>query len=113
MSGSPITLVTGENGHPEILWADGERVFCRGWHRDAENREYARLVVLAATDPPRSGTVDRLVHEFGLRNQLDGSWALRPLELVREPGRTILALEWSDAQSLERLVGAPMKVAQF
>ena len=80
--------VPGRMAAREVLWEDGERVFCRDWHRDADGRQSAQLAVLAAADPRTPGSVDRLVHEFGLRNHLDGAWALRPLELVREPGRT-------------------------
>jgi serine/threonine protein kinase len=69
--------------------------------------------VLAATDPPSAGSVDRLVHEFGLRNRLDSAWALRPLELLREPDRTMLILESSDGEPLEGLVCSPMEVGQF
>src|SRR3954452_21684736 len=113
MSGSPIILGTGANGHLDVLWVDGERVFCRGWQRDAEGADHPRLAVLAATHLPAPGSADRLAHEFALRHYLDGSWARGPLELVRKRGRTILILEWCDGQPLERLVGAPMQVAQF
>jgi serine/threonine protein kinase len=44
---------------------------------------------------------------------LDGSWAARPLELVRDRGRTMLVLEEQGGEPLDRLVGAPMEVERF
>lgn len=97
----------------ELLWGDGERVFYKIWGRDSDGQRRARIAVLAATDPPMEGSVDRLVHEFGLRDHLDSAWALRPLELVREPGGTMLILESSEGELLHGLVGLPMEIGQF
>jgi len=36
-----------------------------------------------------------IAHEYGLKDELDVAWAVRPLEFVRERGRTILVLEES------------------
>ena len=48
-----------------------------------------------------------------LKDDLDGAWALRPLELVREGGRTMLVLEDTRSEPLERWLGAPMEVRDF
>ena len=113
MSTSSRIPATAKDGDLEVLWEDGERVFCRTWRRDRDGQRYAHIAVLAATDPPTAGSIDRLVHEFGLRNHLDSAWALRPLELVREPGRTMLILESSGGEPLDGLVSSPMEVGQF
>jgi hypothetical protein len=113
MSTSSSTPATRENSPLEVLWQDRERVFCRSWHHDADGRKSARLAVLAAGDPEAPGSVARLVDEFGLRNHLDGAWALRPLELARESGRTMLILEFPRGEPLHELVGSPMEVGQF
>jgi PAS domain S-box-containing protein len=113
MSGSSSMPPTAKNGDLEVLWQNGERVFSRTWRRDGEGRRHAHIAVLAATDPSTDGGVDRLVHEFGLRNHLDSAWALRPLELVHEPARTTLILESSDGAPLDGLLGSPMEVGQF
>ena len=67
--------------------------------------------------PPRStptpGTLERLAHEYGLQDELDGGWAARPLELVHEHGRTLLVLEDPGGEPLDRLLGSPMEVGTF
>jgi serine/threonine protein kinase len=44
---------------------------------------------------------------------LDGAWAARPLEMVREPGRTLLVLEDPGGEPLDRLLGRPMALESF
>src|SRR5579862_5098153 len=102
----------GESGL-EALWEDGDRAFCRGWHADEEGNRHRVLVVLPAADHPTPSSIDRLVHEFDLRDELDGTWALRPLALLREDNRTLLVLESFGGGPLERLLGAPMDQGRF
>src|SRR5229473_4991295 len=93
----------------EVLWEDGERVFCRG-ERYADGDRAAVLAVLPAAEHPAPATLDRLAREYGLKDELDGTWAVRPLELVRERGRTMLVLEDTGSEPLHRLLGPPMEV---
>jgi hypothetical protein len=90
----------------------GELVFCRG-ERDADSSLTAALAVLPVAEHPTSATLDRLAREYGLKDELDGAWALRPLDLVREGGRTVLVLEDTRSEPLDRLLGAPMEVRSF
>jgi len=94
----------------QVLWEDGERVFCRRW-RDGDRN--AVLAVLPAAEHPTPGSLNRLTHEYGLKDDLDRSWAVRPLELVRERGRTMLLLEDPGGDPLDRILGAPMEVGRF
>jgi serine/threonine protein kinase len=55
----------------------------------------------------------RLTHEYELKDELDSAWALRPLELVREGGRTMLMLEAPGGEPLDRLIGPPMELERF
>jgi hypothetical protein len=71
------------DGNSQVLWEDGERVFCRGWRLGDDGNPSAVLVVLPATERPSSSSLDRLAHEYGLKDELDGTWAVQPLELVR------------------------------
>jgi hypothetical protein len=73
------------------MWEDGEHVFHKGWCDAADGGRHTVLVVRPAADHPTPGSLDRLTHEYGLKDQLDGAWAVRPLALVRERGQTMLA----------------------
>ena len=70
------------------LWEDGERALSRGWRNGGDGRRIAVLIVELASDPHTPGALDRLAHEYGLKDELCSAWAARPLEMVREPGRT-------------------------
>jgi PAS domain S-box-containing protein len=96
----------------QVLWDDGELVFCRG-ERGAAGSLTAALAVLPVAEHPTPATLDRLAREYGLKDELDGAWALRPLDLVREGGRTMLVLEDTRSEPLDRLLGAPMEVRSF
>jgi hypothetical protein len=95
------------NSSLQVLWEDDERVFCRGeCHADGHGSTV--LAVLPAAEHPASATLDRLAHEYGLRNELDAAWAVQPLELVRERGRTLLVLKDPGGVPLDHLIGPPM-----
>ena len=68
---------------------------------------------LSAAEYPTPGFVDRLAHEYALKDELDGGSAARPLALVREHGRTMLVLEDPGGAPLDRLLGRPLEVSQF
>src|SRR4051812_17830289 len=96
-----------------VLWEDGERTFCRGWRDGADGSRKSVLVVLIAADPASALGLDRLAHEFSLKDELGGAPALRPLELVRERDRTMLVLEDSGCEPLDVIFGAPMEIESF
>ena len=96
----------------QVLWEDGERVFCRDEsHTDGDRA--AVLAVLPAAEHPAPATLDRLAREYELKDELDGAWAVRPLGLVRERGRIMLVLEDTGSEPLHRLLGVPMEVQSF
>jgi hypothetical protein len=64
------------------------------------------LAVLPAAEHPSPASFDRLTHEYELRDELDGTGAVRPLELIRERGRTMLVLEDFGGEPLERLLAS-------
>jgi serine/threonine protein kinase len=101
------------DGGSQVLWEDGERVFQRGWRRDDDGNRSAVLIVLPAADQPSRSSLDRLTHEYELKDELDGAWAVRPLDLVREAGRTMLVLEDAGGEPLDGLLGAPMELGRF
>ena len=95
----------------QILWEDSERVFCREWRPDANGNARPVLLVLPAAE--HAAILDRFAHEYELKDQLEDAWAVRPLELVREGGRTVLVLNNSGGEPLERLLGSPMEIGSF
>ena len=95
----------------QALLEDGELGFYRvGDHANADG---SVLAVLPAAEHPMPATLDRLAHEYGLKEELDGAWAVRPLELIRESGRTMLVLEDPGGKPLERLLAAPLDTDHF
>ncbi|MDB5402036.1 MAG: hypothetical protein JWQ55_4054, partial [Rhodopila sp.] len=102
-----------EEGSLQVLWEDGERVLYRGWRLRADGHRLAVLAVAPAVEHPPPATLDRLADEYGLKNELDGAWAVRPLELVRERGRTMLVLEDPGGELLEGVLGQPMAMGPF
>jgi PAS domain S-box-containing protein len=109
---NPSTLLADGSVNFQVLWEDGERVFYRGVSRANADRP-AVLAVLPAAEHPTPATLDRLAHEYGLKEELDGAWAVRPRELIREGGRTMLVLEDPGGEPLELLLGAPLEVDHF
>src|SRR5258706_13754067 len=91
----------------QVLSDDGERVLCRGWR--SEGNASARLAVLPAAEHPAPASLDRLAHEYGLREELDSAWAVRPLELGRERDGTGLVLEDPGGEPLDAILAVPMR----
>ncbi len=101
------------DGQLQVLWADGERVFCRTWREAKDGERSAVLAVVPASEHPSPSCLDRLAHEYGLKDALDETWAVRPLALERTRGGSMLVLEDPGGEPLERLLGAPMAVGSF
>ena len=97
----------------QVLLEDNERIFCRRWRPGGDGDRSSTLVILPAAEHPSPSFLERLAHEYGLNDELDGAWAVRPLELAREGARTILVLEDPGGEPLERLLGAPMEMGHF
>ena len=102
-----------ENDSLEVLWRDAGRAFCRMSPNDADGGRYAFIPIPSDAGHPIVENVNRLAREFELREYLDGTWALRPLELVRERGQTMLVVDYAGGQPLDRLIRTPMEIEQF
>jgi serine/threonine protein kinase len=102
-----------ENDSAEVLWRDAERVFCRLWRNDAEGEKHAFIPIPVGVEHPTLESVNRLKHEHELKSYLDSTWALQPLELVRERGQTMLVVDYTGGEPLDRLVREPMEIGQF
>src|SRR5262249_18019651 len=73
----------------------------------------AVLEVLLVSEHPTLGSLNRLTHEYELRDDLDDAWAARPMGLVCERGEPILVLKDPGGEPLNRLIGPPMEVGRF
>ena len=105
--------VAYSDGGSQVLWKDSERVFHRGWRLDDEGKRRAVLLVVPAADHPSRSTLDHFSHEYELKDELDGTWAVRPLDLVREANRTVLVLDDAGGEPLEMLLAVPMDIGRF
>ena len=114
LSLSPFAGEGGQDSGCQVLWEDGERVFCRGWRLGEDGSRSAVLVLLPVAAHPSPSSLDRLTHEHGLKEELDRAWATRPLEIVRDAGRTMLVLEDDGGfEPLDRLLATPMEAGSF
>ena len=100
-------------GGLQVLSEDGGLAFCRGSRDTTEGRRSGVLVVLPGSEQPTPTTLDRLAHEYSFKDELDSTWAVRPLELERDRGQTVLVLEDPGGELLGGLLGTPMEVGGF
>jgi predicted ATPase/signal transduction histidine kinase len=101
-----------ENDSLEVLWEDGERAFCRWRDRHVGDR-HAFMPMVSSVGHQTLESTRRLTHEYALKDHLEAAWALRPLELLREREQTMLVVEYSGGEPLNRLVGQPMDIGLF
>ena len=109
----PQLSAEGEERPLQVLWEDGERAFYRT-HR-VEDNGVARgvLAVRLISEEPLLASINRLVHEYELKDDLDSAWAARPLGLIRDRGQTVLLLEDPGGEPLSRLIGLPLAPGKF
>jgi len=104
--------VGGDNGL-QIAWADGDRVFYRGWYSDAGSSRDPVLVVFPAAEQPTPDSLNRLIHEYGLKDELDDAWAARPVALTHHNDRMALTLKDPGGTPLDQLLGNPLDISHF
>jgi PAS domain S-box-containing protein len=97
----------------DVLWDDGERLYRRMWRDTGDGNRRECLVAQPCAEHPTPATISRLTHEYGLKDYLDHPWALRPRELVREHGQTMLVLESTNARPLDQIIGPGAPVDMF
>jgi PAS domain S-box-containing protein len=100
-------------GSLQVLSEEGGLVFGRGWRDDAVGGRDRVLIVRPASEQPTTATLDRLAHEYSLKDELDATWAVRPSELVKDGARTVLLLEDPGGELLASLLGTPIEVGRF
>src|SRR5262245_13141630 len=103
----------GETTPLDVLWQASERLYRRIWRDtdDGDRREF--LVAQPCAEHPTPTTVSRLTHEYGLKDYLDSSFALCPLDLLRERGQTMLVFESTTSRPLDTMSGQGLPVGTF
>src|SRR6202165_5793542 len=70
-------------------------------------------ILLVAAEDASPWSSKRLEHEYGLKAELDVSWAARPVALSRYNDRMALVLEDPGGEPLDRLLGRPLDGSGF
>src|SRR5881394_1136089 len=98
----------------EPIREDDEFVLYRGRDRGARTDKPCVLVLKPAAARPRLQSLNKLKHEYSLRDELLSEWAIRPLSLSEDDnGQATLVFESPGGEPLDRLVVGPMEMGQF
>ena len=62
---------------------------------------------------PSVRSLERLEHEYSIKDELDPAWAAQPVALQRHGGRTMLLLRDPGGEPLHRLLGQPLELKEF
>ena len=69
------------------------------------------LVLSPLAEYPAPEILKRLEHEYSLREELNSTWAVRPIAMARHWDRPVLVLEDPGGVPLDQLLGQPLEVA--
>lgn len=104
----------GEISDLQVLWEDSQYALYRGRRLKQGSSSFESvLIAVPAAEQASPAVLDRLAREYELKDELDATWAVRPLDLVRKGGRMLLLLDDPGGEPLERLIGEPMDIETF
>ena len=92
----------------EALRNDEEFILYRGQSKDDASQV---LVLSPAVQRSTPESLKRLEHEYSLKEELDSTWAARPIAIARHRDRTVLVLEDPGGVPLDQLLGHPLEMA--
>jgi hypothetical protein len=88
--------------------SDGEFLLARGRPRRQTGATLpSLLMVTPVAERPALASLRRMEHELALQAELEPGWAVRPLALTQDQGRSLLLLEDPGGEPLDGLLGAP------
>ena len=96
----------------DVLRKDAEFILYRGEHSKQPSSPSVLLLAPAAMQPALE-TLRTLEHEYSLRDEVDSAWAVRPMALSEQRGRTTLVLEDPGGETLDRFLPGPMEMMRF
>src|SRR5467141_3868968 len=98
----------------EPLRQDGEFILYRGLPQSQTGESLSSTLALSPVmEHPAPGSLRKIEHEFSLKEELDPAWAVRPLALTQDQGRTMLLLEDPGGEPLDQLLKEPMELLQL
>src|SRR5712664_128341 len=98
----------------EPLRQDGEFILYRGLRQSETGKSLSSTLALSPVmERPAPGSLRKIEHEFSLKEDLDPAWAVRPLALTQDQGRTMLLLEDPGGEPLDQLLKEPMELQQL
>ena len=92
----------------KALRKDEEFILYRGRSKDDA---FQVLVLSPVVEYPTPENLKRLDHEYSLREELDPTWAARPIAIARHWDRTVLVSEDPGGVPLDQLLGQPLDLA--
>jgi PAS domain S-box-containing protein len=95
----------------EPLRKDQDFVLYRGHSDEGNPCSILLLTTLSRLQTPE--TFKQIEHEYSLKNDLDTTWAARPMVLSQYNERSALILEDPGGQPLNLLIQGPMEMKQF
>jgi PAS domain S-box-containing protein len=95
----------------QSLREDEEFILYRGRANRAELPSI--LLLVPASTRPAVESLKKIEHEYSFRDDLDRTWAVRPLALTQCNGHEALVLEDPGGEPLHRLIQGPMEAGRF
>jgi len=71
------------------------------------------LLLMPVLRHPALETLKKIEHEYAFRNELDATWAVRPLAVSQYNEERVLVLEDQGGEPLNRFTQGPMEMRQF
>ena len=93
------------------LREDEEFILYRGHAKHAGAASV--LLLTPVLTRPALETLKKIGHEYSLRNELDATWAIRPLAVSQYNEQQVLVLEDQGGEPLNRFIQGPMETEQF
>ena len=84
----------------------------RGKRSDQAGSPLVLLLAPGSTRPALE-TLKKLAHEYSLRDELDSTFAARPLALTQQQGQLTLVLEDPGGETLDGILSGPLEITRF
>lgn len=94
----------------EVLWDDGEFILSR---INSQHDRSPALLVRPAAAYATAASRARLKHAYALRDELEDSWAARPMELIDRSDELALFVQDPGGQLLATLIRKAWEVRPF